>query len=119
MVISASGSDPDSSMAMRDIEGAKTGDFSGIYSGPAEVRMAYDAGEVDLQARIEVRIEGKRVESTVGRVLVGEVLPEGTSFESVNKVLDKKALSELIDTCYRKSRNKNNREPPKKQRVPR
>ncbi len=83
------------------------GDFRGIYSSPAEVRMAYDSGEVDLQARIRVRIEGKRVDTTVGRVLIGEIIPPGVEFELVNKVLDKRALSQLIDACYRKSRNKN------------
>ncbi|MCG8553890.1 MAG: DNA-directed RNA polymerase subunit beta' [Proteobacteria bacterium] len=84
----------------------KHGDFSGIYSSPAEVRMAYDAGEVHLHARIRARIDGEIVETTVGRVLVAEVLPKGVSFSLVNKVLDKKALSVLIDACYRKSRNK-------------
>ena len=90
-----------------DAEKTKKGDFSGTYASPAEVRMAYDSGEIDLHAGIRVRIDGKLVDTTVGRILVGEVLPEGMPFSYVNKVLDKKALSELIDTCYRKSRNKN------------
>ena len=38
--------------------------------------------------------------------LVSEVLPEPLDFTYANKVLDKKALSALIDQCYRKSRNK-------------
>ena len=87
--------------------GHKTGDFRGIYSGPEEVRMAYDNGAIDLHARIRVRLNGKLTDTTVGRMLVGEVLPEGLGFELVNKVMDKKALSSLIDSCYRKSRNKN------------
>jgi DNA-directed RNA polymerase subunit beta' len=84
----------------------KKGDFRGIYASPEEVRMAFDSEETDLHARIRVRIDGKLVDTTVGRVLVGEILPEELDFPSVNKVLDKKALSGLIDTCYRKSRNK-------------
>ncbi|MFI5308242.1 MAG: DNA-directed RNA polymerase subunit beta', partial [Polyangiales bacterium] len=84
----------------------KKGDFTGIYSGPEEVRMAYDSGEIDLHAGIQVRLDGKLVSSTVGRVLVGELLPPGLPFEFVNKVLDKKALSGLIDACYRTNRNK-------------
>jgi len=83
------------------------GDFRGIFSSPSEVRMAYDSNELDLHARIRVRIDGKILDTTVGRILVGEVLPEGVEFDFVNKVLDKKALSVLIDSCYRKSRNKN------------
>src|SRR6185369_68678 len=46
------------------------------------------------------------VNTTVGRCLISEVLPDGLPFELVNKTLDKKALSSLIDICYRKHRNK-------------
>src|SRR6185369_8072959 len=46
------------------------------------------------------------VNTTVGRCLISEVLPDGLPFELVNKTLDKKALSALIDACYRKHRNK-------------
>jgi len=84
----------------------KKGDFRGIYASPEEVRMAFDSEEIDLHARIKVRIDKKLVETTVGRVLVGEILPDELEFAAVNKVLDKKALSGLIDTCYRKSKNK-------------
>jgi DNA-directed RNA polymerase subunit beta' len=86
---------------------ASQGEFRGIFSSPAEVRMAYDHGEVDMHARIKVRIDHKLTDTTVGRVLVYELVPEGVEFELINKVLDKKALSVLIDACYRKSRNKN------------
>jgi DNA-directed RNA polymerase subunit beta' len=82
------------------------GDFAGNYGSPTEVRMAYDAGEVDLPARIRCRVRGKLVDTTVGRVLVSEILPRELPFDLVNKVLDKKALSRLIDECYRASRNK-------------
>ncbi len=80
--------------------------LKGFYSSPAEVRMAYDAGELELHAGIKVRINGKIYDTTTGRVLVAEVVPPEVDFESVNKVLDKKALSALIDNCYRMSRNK-------------
>ena len=48
----------------------------------------------------------KTVNTTVGRCIISEVLPDGLSFDLVNKTLDKKALSGLIDACYRKHRNK-------------
>ncbi|MCB9628625.1 MAG: DNA-directed RNA polymerase subunit beta' [Sandaracinaceae bacterium] len=83
------------------------GDFSGIFSNADQVRMAYDSGEVALHAKIKLRWKGELYETTVGRVLVSEILPPGLDFRSVNKTLDKKALSSLIDECYRKSRNKN------------
>jgi DNA-directed RNA polymerase subunit beta' len=86
--------------------GRKPQDRRGIYSGSEEVQMAYDSGEVDLHANIRCRVDGKLVDTTVGRVLVGELLPKQLPFDYVNKVLDKKALSSLIDACYRTCRNK-------------
>src|SRR4051812_32173570 len=72
-----------------------------VFSSPAEVRSAYDHQEVDLQAKIKCRVQGKLVESTVGRVLLSEIVPLEIPFEAYNRVLDKKQLAELIDTCYR------------------
>ena len=40
-------------------------------------------------------------ETTVGRVLLWEIVPRRVGFDAINKVLDKKQLGELIDTCYR------------------
>jgi DNA-directed RNA polymerase subunit beta' len=79
----------------------------GVYSSVEEVRRAYDSGEAEIHARIKVRVDGKIVDTTVGRVLVSEILPDGLEFNHVNKTLDKKALSSLIDQCYRSRRNKN------------
>jgi DNA-directed RNA polymerase subunit beta' len=71
------------------------------FAAPDEVRIAYDAGAVGLQAAIRVRIEGKMVDSTTGRVLLYEVVPKEVPFEYVNKVMKKKDLAELIDITYR------------------
>ena len=48
-----------------------------IFSNIDEVRSAFDAGAVDLQAGISLRTDGKRVETTVGRVLLWEIIPQG------------------------------------------
>jgi len=91
------------------------GHLRGYYSSVEEVRMAYDHGHVGLHAGIKVRLvetdkdggeSTRTVQTTVGRVLISEVLPPGVPFEAVNKVLNKKALSQLIDVCYRINRNK-------------
>ncbi len=74
-----------------------------IFSDPAEVRSALDAGAVDLQAKISVRIDGQLKETTVGRVVLYEVVPESISFDAVNKVMNKKELTNLINNCYRES----------------
>jgi DNA-directed RNA polymerase subunit beta' len=71
------------------------------FAGPDEVRIAYDGGAVGLQAAISVRIEGKLIETTAGRVLLYEVVPDEVPFEYVNKVMKKKDLAELIDITYR------------------
>jgi DNA-directed RNA polymerase subunit beta' len=73
-----------------------------VFSGPDEVRMAFDANEVHLQAAIKCRVDGALVDTTVGRVLMYEIVPEGLSFDAVNKVMGKKELKGLIDAAYRK-----------------
>ncbi|OGQ06846.1 MAG: DNA-directed RNA polymerase subunit beta' [Deltaproteobacteria bacterium RIFCSPLOWO2_12_FULL_40_28] len=72
-----------------------------IFSSPNEVRVAWDHQIVDLHAQIKVRMQGKMVESTVGRILLGEILPAQIPFELINKVMDKKSVAELVDTCFR------------------
>ena len=95
-----------------DKKGQVEGLLRGVFSCPEEVRMAYDNQEVTLHTPIRVRVvdpgtsERITVNTTVGRCLISEVLPEGLSFSLVNKALDKKALTALIDACYRKHRNK-------------
>jgi len=74
-----------------------------VFSSREEVRCAYDAGEADLHALIKVRIDGEHVNTTVGRVLLSEILPEGVPFSAINKVMNKKSLAQLIDLCYRKA----------------
>ncbi len=85
----------------RDKPGAKGEDR--VYSSRGEVRCAFDAGEADLHARIQVRMNGERVKTTVGRVLLAEILPESIPFSAVNRVMNKKALAQLIDHCYRQA----------------
>ena len=72
-----------------------------VFSNPDEVRVAYDAGEVDLHARIKARMNGDLVETTVGRVLLREIVPEEIPFSLVNKVMKKNELANLVDYCYR------------------
>ena len=67
-----------------------------------EVRIAYDAGQLDEQARVKVRINGELVDTTVGRVLFGEILPVSIDFAHVNQVMTKKEMTKLIDVVYRK-----------------
>jgi len=72
-----------------------------LFSSPDEARIAYDHGAADLQARVKVRIEGKIVDTTIGRLLVGGLLPKKLPFSIANKELSKKELSFIIDYTYR------------------
>ncbi len=76
------------------------------FSGPDEVRIAYDADVLDIHAAIHVRMDGELVETTTGRILLREVVSDQIPFEFINQVMDKKALGELIDQCYRRLGNK-------------
>ena len=77
-----------------------------IFANAQEVRIAYDQEELDLQARISVRMNGTRVETTTGRVLMYEVVPPMIPFSEVNRVMKKKELANLIDVSYRFAGNK-------------
>src|SRR5512138_2566880 len=77
------------------------GAIRGVYASIEEVRMAFDHSELDLQAAIKVRIDGHLVETTVGRVLLYEIVPKKLPFKLVNRVMGKKQLGDLIDSCYR------------------
>jgi DNA-directed RNA polymerase subunit beta' len=76
------------------------------FSSPDEVRVAYDAEQVDLLASIQVRMGGEMVQTTTGRILLREILPDEMPYELINQVMDKKALGELIDQAYRRLGNK-------------
>ncbi|MDO5611029.1 MAG: DNA-directed RNA polymerase subunit beta', partial [Pseudomonadota bacterium] len=84
------------------------------FANVAEVKRAYDNRVVELHAKVKVRIteyvqndDGERVattsvvDTTVGRALLADILPKGLSYALVNTELNKKAISRLINTCYR------------------
>lgn len=55
-----------------------------------------------MQAKVRCRIDGEMLDTTVGRLLMSEVLPSDLDFELVNKPMGKKDLVALIDVAYRK-----------------
>ena len=74
-----------------------------IFSSPEEVRIAYDCGVVALHAKIKVKIEGEKIETTVGRVLLKEILPDKVPFRFINKVMAKKDVARLITESYHRA----------------
>ncbi|MDY0070800.1 MAG: DNA-directed RNA polymerase subunit beta' [Porticoccaceae bacterium] len=84
------------------------------FANLAEVSRAYYSRQVHLQAKVKVRIhevlvseDGERSESTtvrdttVGRALLWEIVPQGLPFEMINQAMTKKAISRIINQCYR------------------
>ena len=74
-----------------------------ILCSPEEVRIAYDAGQLDEQAKVRVRINGILTDTTVGRVLFGEILAGSIDFSHVNRVMTKKEMTKLLDVVYREA----------------
>ena len=67
-----------------------------VFGSPEEVRIAFDSRELEVHARIRVRIEGNLVQTTVGRVILSDVLPPGLPFANANKLMTKKEMTKLI-----------------------
>src|SRR5436309_2538843 len=85
------------------------------FADLAEVHRAYDSRQVELNARVWVRLKEKNVaedgeiiekitryETTVGRALLSEILPMGLSFELLNKPLKKKEITRVINAAFRR-----------------
>ena len=77
-----------------------------VFASDEEAIIAYDYGVVHLQAKVKVRKDGELIETTIGRLLLGQLLPDSVKFEEVNQVMTKKALAALIDHTYRNAGTK-------------
>jgi len=87
-----------------------------VFADLEELQRAFGAKQIDLQAKIRVRLSQtvrdinsdeepltttSIVDTTVGRALLFKVVPAGLPFELVNQPMTKKAISRLINSCYR------------------
>ncbi len=82
-----------------------------VFADSEEVQRAYHSKNVELQARVKVRIkdselgtenQSKIFDTTVGRALLYNIVPNQLPFDLVNKTMDKKSISNLINDCYRR-----------------
>ncbi len=73
-----------------------------VLYGPDEVRMAFDAGILDQHAPIKVRMDGSFVDTTAGRIILGEILPKGIAFSMINKEMTKKEVGKIVEYCYKR-----------------
>jgi DNA-directed RNA polymerase subunit beta' len=94
-----------------------------VFADVSEAHRAYESGQVDLQARIKVRLRDveeqhdkngktelrevfRRFDTTVGRALLSELLPANIPFALVNRTLTKKMISQVINHVYRRAGTK-------------
>jgi DNA-directed RNA polymerase subunit beta' len=84
------------------------------FSDVSEVHRAYESRNIDLQAKVKVRLvehirdasgqlvkNTRVVDTTAGRALLSEILPKGLSFDAINQDMTKKIISGTINACYR------------------
>lgn len=70
------------------------------FSNVNEVISAYQTKSVDLHAQIKLRLDGKMIDTTVGRVILYEALPKGSDFSWINRAMRKSDLGRLVETIY-------------------
>jgi len=69
------------------------------YSEAEEAIYAYNTGEIGVRTKIRVRLKGEIIETTVGRILYNEILPEGYPY--LNEALTSKKLTSIIENIFR------------------
>ena len=82
-----------------------------IFSNVQEAQNFYENGYLDIHAKIKIRMPAEDleanplgyelIETTVGRAILAQILPKGMPFAKVNKPMTKKAISKVVDSCYR------------------
>jgi DNA-directed RNA polymerase subunit beta' len=72
-----------------------------IFSGEEEVVIAYNSGRIAMHAKIKVRLNGKLMETTAGRVIFNKIVPVEIGY--MNEMLGKKRLRQVIADCFRKA----------------
>ncbi|MBU1652000.1 DNA-directed RNA polymerase subunit beta', partial [bacterium] len=73
------------------------------FFGPEEVTMAVDNGIISLHSPIKVRINGKLIETTAGRVIFNGILPEALRYKHyINELLTKKRLGQIAAYCHKR-----------------
>lgn len=80
------------------------------FASSQEAQNFYEAGIVDIHAKVRIRMpidsdpsKGyELIDTTVGRGIFFTILPKGMSFSFVNHTMNKKAISKVVDMCYRK-----------------
>ncbi|HEX22425.1 MAG TPA: DNA-directed RNA polymerase subunit beta', partial [Chromatiales bacterium] len=86
-----------------------------VFADITEALRAYDSGAAEIHAKVKIRVtdvtqdedgglleERRLVDTTVGRAILMEIIPPGLSVDLVNQTMTKKAISAVINACYRR-----------------
>lgn len=71
------------------------------YSSVQEAQYAFETGIADLQSACKVKIKGKTEQTSIGRAILSDVVPNEVPFAEVNTVMTKKSIAALIDKTFR------------------
>ncbi len=74
------------------------------FSSPQDAMTAHAYGRLDLHSPIKVRMNGKMVETTVGRIILNSTVPEGEEF--INELVDKGKIKEIVTQVHRRFGNR-------------
>jgi len=77
---------------------SRVDDYNGLFADKNEAVFANQAGKIELRQKIVVRIGTEIIQTTVGRILFNEVLPEG--FEFVNESVTSTIIKQLFTKAY-------------------
>ena len=73
-----------------------------MFSSAEEVILAYESDKVDLQASCKyLHFDGRKIDSSVGRVILSDIVPKEVSFDLINANMNKKLIANLIDKTFR------------------
>jgi len=70
-----------------------------VFSDPDEVVTAYQSGRIDLRELVGVKIGGKIIETTAGKILFNEALPK--HFEFVNESASSSVIKDVFSKAFK------------------
>jgi len=74
-----------------------------LFTDVNEVKIALDMNKVDLHAKIKTKLDGRVIQTTVGRLIIHEILPPFVPMNLWNKILKKKDIGVLVDYIYKEA----------------
>ncbi len=74
-----------------------------LFTDVNEVKIALEMDQIDLHAKIRTKIDDKIVQTTVGRLIIHEILPPFVPMSLWNKILKKKDIGALVDYIYKEA----------------